>query len=177
MGEAVHILELPGQQAPRAGGRGPVPGHAGLGRHRELPDGRAAQSISLAEEDAEIAPVQPTGAGGAQEPELDRLSNIIAEFNKTWGGIFSEPDRVTEVINRMPEQVLEDQAYLNAKMNSDRQNAQIEHDSAVRRLVTAMVRRQTELYKAYSGNPDFREWLNGEMFRATYQARPTTRER
>ena len=31
-----------------------------------------------------------------------------------------------------------------------------------------MVRCQTELYKAYSGNSDFREWLNGEMFRATY---------
>ena len=129
---------------------------------------KAARSISLAEEDAEIEPVLAGGGGHASEPELDRLSNIIAEFNKTWGGIFSEPDRVTEVINRMPEQVLEDQAYLNAKMNSDRQNAQIEHDSAVRRLVTAMVRCQTELYKAYSGNPEFREWLNREMFRATY---------
>ena len=61
---------------------------------------RAAQSISLAEEDAEIAPVQPTGAGGAQEPEMDRLSNIITEFNKTWGGKFSDPGRVSEVLNR-----------------------------------------------------------------------------
>ena len=130
---------------------------------------KAARSISLAEEDAEIEPALAGGGGHAGEPELDRLSNIIAEFNKTWGGIFSEPDRVTEVINRMPEQVLKDQAYLNAKMNSDRQNAQIEHDSAVQRLVTAMVRCQTELYKAYSGNEDFRKWLNGEMFRATYQ--------
>jgi type I restriction enzyme R subunit len=71
----------------------------------------------------------------------------------------------------MPKQVLEDDAYRNAKLNSDRQNAQIEHDSAVRRLVTAMVRCQTELYKAYTGDADFREWLNGEMFRATYQDR------
>ena len=130
---------------------------------------KAAQSISLAEEDAEIPPVMATAAGGIQEPELDRLSNIIAEFNKTWGGNFSEPERVAEVINHMPGQVLEDEAYRNAKMNSDRQNAQIEHDSAVRRLVTAMVRCQTELYKAYSGNAEFREWLNGEMFRMTYR--------
>ena len=76
---------------------------------------------------------------------------------------------MAEVINHMPGQVLEDEAYRNAKMNSDRQNAQIEHDSAVRRLVTAMVRCQTELYKAYSGNAEFREWLNGEMFRMTYR--------
>ena len=103
---------------------------------------------------------------------MDRLSNIIAAFNQTWGGNFSEPERVAEVINRMPDQVLEDEAYRNAKMNSARQNAQIEHDSAVRRLVTAMVWCQTELYKAYTGDADFREWLNGEMFRATYQTGP-----
>ena len=133
---------------------------------------KAAMSISLAEEDAEIDPVLPGAGGGTHEPEMDRLSNIIAEFNKTWGGTFSEPERVAEILNRMPDQVLEDEAYRNARTNSDRQNAQIEHDSAVRRLITAMVRCQTELYKAYSSDADFREWLNGEMFRMTYQTGP-----
>ena len=130
---------------------------------------KAARSISLAEEDAEIDPVLASGAGHVNEPEMDRLSNIIAQFNQTWGGIFSEPGRVAEVISRMPGQVLEDDAYRNAKMNSDRQNAQIEHDSAVMRLVTAMVRCQTELYKAYTGDKAFHDWLNGEMFRVTYR--------
>ena len=129
---------------------------------------KAARSISLAEEDAEIYPVLTSASGRAHDPEMDRLSNIIAEFNKTWGENFSEPERVAEVINQMPGQVLEDEAYRNAKLNSDRQNAQIEHDSAVRRLITAMVRCQTELYKAYSSDADFREWLNAEMFRLTY---------
>ena len=130
---------------------------------------KAAMSISLAAEDAEIDPVLAAAGGQAHEPEMDHLSNIIAEFNKVWGGVFTEPERITEIINRMPKQVLEDEPYRNARMNSDKQNAQIEHDAAVRRLVTAMVRCQTELYKAYSGNADFREWLNGEMFRMTYQ--------
>ena len=133
---------------------------------------KAAWSISLAEQDAEIPPILASAARQAHDPEMDRLSNIIAEFNKTWGGTFSEPERVAEILNRMPDQVLEDEAYRNARTNSDRQNAQIEHDSAVRRLVTAMVRCQTELYKAYTGDADFREWLNGEMFRATYQTGP-----
>ena len=110
-----------------------------------------------------------TTGGQLHEPEMDRLSNIIAEFNKAWGGIFSEPERVTEIINRMPKQVLEDEPYRNARMNSDKQNAQIEHDAAVRRLVTAMVRCQTELYKAYSGNPEFRDALNETLFRLTYE--------
>ena len=130
---------------------------------------KAIQDMSLAEEDAEIDPVLPAGAGGGLEPEMDRLSNIIAQFNQTWGGKFSEPERVSEVLNRMPEQVLEDQQYQNARMNSGRQNAQVELNSALRRLVTSMVRCHTELYKAYTEDGEFREWLNGEMFRATYQ--------
>ena len=130
---------------------------------------KAAQSISLAEEDAEIDPVLPGTGGGTHEPEMDRLSNIINEFNKTWGGKFSDPSRVSEVLNQMPEQVLEDQQYQNARKNSGRQNAQIELDSALRRLVTSMVRCQTELYKAYTEDGEFRKWLNEEMFRATYQ--------
>ena len=129
---------------------------------------KATISISLAEEDAEIYPVLASAGGQAHEPEMDRLSNIVADFNRMWGGEFTEPERVTEIINRMPGQVLEDGAYRNARLNSDRQNAQIEHDSAVRRLVTALVRCQTELYKAYTGNEAFRDWLNGEMFRLTY---------
>ena len=130
---------------------------------------QAARSISLTEEDAEIEPVLAAAGGQAREPEMDRLSNIVAEFNRLWGGEFTEPERVNEIINQMPNQVLEDEDYRNARMNSGRQNAQIEHDSALRRLITAMVRCQTELYKAYTGNEDFRDWLNGEMFRLTYR--------
>ena len=106
---------------------------------------KAAQSISLTEEDAEIAPVLPGVGGATHEPEMDRLSSIINEFNKTWSGKFSDSKRVGEVLNRMPEQVLEDQQYQNARKNSGRQNAQVELDSALRRLVTSMVRCQTEL--------------------------------
>ena len=129
---------------------------------------KAAQSISLAEENAEIDPVLPGAGGGAHEPEMDRLSNIITEFNKTWGGKFADPERISGALTQMPEQILEDQRYQNARMNSGRQNAQIELNSATRRLVTSMVRCYTELYKAYTEDGAFREWLNGEMFRATY---------
>ena len=66
----------------------------------------------------------------------------------------------------MPEQVLEDQQYQNTRKNSGRQNAQVELDSALMRLVTSMVRCQTEVPKAYTGDKDFHEWLNGEMYRA-----------
>ena len=111
---------------------------------------KAAQSISLAEEDAEINPVLPGAGGGTHEPEMDRLSNIITEFSKTWGGKFSDREPVGEVISRIPEQVLEDQ---NARKNSGRQNAQVKLDSAHRRLVTPNSTDgtlQTELYRRNS---------------------------
>ena len=118
---------------------------------------RTAQSISQAEENAEINPVPPGAGGGTQEPESDRLFNIITEFSKTWGGNFSDRERVGEVISRIPEKILEDQKYQNARTNSGRQNAQAKLDSAHRRLVTSMVRRQTEPYKAYTEETDFQK--------------------
>ena len=98
-----------------------------------------------------------TAAGGTQEPEVDRLFNIITEFGKTWGGKFSDRELAGEVISRIPEQVLEDQKYQNARTNSGQQNAQVEMDSAHRRLVTSMVRCQTEPYKAYTEERDFQK--------------------
>ena len=47
---------------------------------------QAARSINLAEEDAEIDPVLAAAGGQAREPEIERLSNIVAEFNRLWGG-------------------------------------------------------------------------------------------
>ena len=130
---------------------------------------QAAQRLSLDDEDAEIPPV-PTGGGGSgrSEPELEPLSRIIATFNDTYGTDFTDVDKVAELIRTLPEQVVADTAYRNARLNSDPQNARIEHDAALRRLVTSMVRTNTELFRAYTENPDFRAWLNDQMFWLTY---------
>ena len=130
---------------------------------------QAAQRLSLDDEDAEIPPV-PTGGGGSgqSEPELEPLSRIIATFNDTYGTDFTDVDKVAELIRTLPEQVVADTAYRNARLNSDPQNARIEHDAALRRLVTSMVRTNTELFRAYTENPDFRSWLTDQMFWLTY---------
>ena len=55
----------------------------------------AAVKFHLADEDAEIEPVSTAGGGGVPEPELDRLSNIIAAFNNQFGNIsWKDADRV-----------------------------------------------------------------------------------
>ncbi len=130
---------------------------------------QAALRLSLDDEDAEIGPVPAGGGGcGRSEPELEPLSRIVATFNDTYGTDFTESDKVAELIRTLPEQVVTDTAYRNARRNSDAQNARIEHDAALRRLITSMVRTNTELFRAYTENPDFRSWLNDQMFWLTY---------
>ena len=126
--------------------------------------------IALADENSEIQPVPAGGRGSLSEPDMDPLSKIIADFNLLWGDNFTDPDRVVDMINSMPDQVATDTAYKNAIQNSDAQNARIEHDAALMRLVTAMLKCNTELYRQYTENPEFKAWLSSKIFEATYVA-------
>ena len=63
-----------------------------------------------------------------------------------------------------------DRAYQNAKQNSDKQNARIEHDKALRRVMTALLQDDTELFKQFSDNESFRRWLTDTIFAITYKA-------
>ena len=130
---------------------------------------QATTKIVLADEAAEIDPTQAERNGGIQEPLLEPLSLILDEFNKRYGSFFSNPEQAAELIKGMPEKVNKDTAYQNAKMYSDRQNAQVEHDAALKRQVVDMLRCNTEFYKKYTEDPDFQQWLNTEMFRETYK--------
>ena len=62
----------------------------------------------------------------------------------------------------------EDTAYYNARMNSDKQNARIEHDKALGRVVTALLKDDTELFKQFMDNESFRKWLSDTVFALTY---------
>ncbi len=140
---------------------------------------QAVQAIQLADEDAEIGPV-PT-EGGGQKPELamDRLSSIIREFNERFGNIhWKDQDKIERVIaEELPAKVSEDRAYQNAMANSDRQNARIEHDRALRQAMTDLLADHTELYRQFSDNESFYRWLSEVIFAATYIVGAPTAER
>jgi len=72
------------------------------------------------------------------------------------------------VTEEIPAKVSADRAYQNAKKNSDRQNARIEHDKALKRVMNAVLKDDAELYKQFSDNPDFRRWLTDMVFLKTY---------
>ncbi len=134
---------------------------------------QAAARIQLPDADADIEPVPTTGGGHKPEPELDRLSNILKTFNDQFGNIpWGDKDRVDKLITEdIPGRVAADAAYQNAKKNSDKQNARIEHDKALERVMTAVLKDDTELFKQFMDNESFKRWFTDAVFRITYERR------
>ncbi len=131
---------------------------------------KAAVKIQLPDQDSEIEPIPTDAHGGRGEPELDRLSSILKAFNDQFGNIsWTDNDRVRKLVTEeIPTKVSADKAYQNAKKNSDKQNARIEHDKALKRVMTAVLKDDAELYRQFSDNPDFRRWLTDMVFAVTY---------
>ena len=79
------------------------------------------------------------------------------------------PDADADIPNR----VSADKAFQNAKKNSDKQNARIEHDKALARVMTAVLKDDTELFKQFMDNDSFKRWLTDTVFGITYGSGPT----
>jgi type I restriction enzyme R subunit len=128
--------------------------------------------ITLADADGQIGPVPDTGDGRRPEPELERLSNILRSFNDQFGNItWTDGDRIRRLITEdIPARVAADTAYQNAQKNSDRDNARIEHDKALARVMNAVLKDDTELFKQFADNPSFRDWMSKMVFWLTYEA-------
>ena len=126
----------------------------------------AVRKILLPDEDAEIDPGQPIGGGQRPEAELDRLSNIVKAFNELFGDIaWEDSDRVRDLITKtIPSRVAADAAFRNARQNSDEANARIEHDKALLRVMTSLMKDDTELFKQYVDNASFKRWMTDRVF-------------
>lgn len=132
----------------------------------------AAIQVALADEDGEIGPVPTSGGGHKPEPELERLSDILKAFNDQFGNIdWTDTDRVERLITEdIPARVAADKKYQNAQRNSDKGNARIEHDKALIRVMNAVLKDDTELFKQFSDNESFRRWLSDSVFSVTYKS-------
>ena len=73
------------------------------------------------------------------------------------------------IIETIPSRVAADTAFRNARQNSDRQNARIEHDKALMRVMTAVMRDDTELFKQFVDNASFKRWLTDTVFSLAYE--------
>jgi type I restriction enzyme R subunit len=131
---------------------------------------KAMVTIALPDAEAEIDPWSMSGGGRKPEPEIDKLSNIVKAFNEQFGGLFVDAKRMEErITGEIPQKVAADVKYQNAKKNSDRQNAKIEHDKALGRVITALFKDDAQLFKQFQDNESFRHWLTDTVFGMTYE--------
>ena len=124
------------------------------------------QQILLLDEPGAVEPVPTAGGGSRTEPELDQLSNILKMFNDLFGDIaWEDADRVGELITKtIPSRVAADAAFKNARQNSDAANSRIEHDKALGRVMTNVLKDDTELFKQFMDNEGFKRWMTDKVF-------------
>ena len=132
---------------------------------------KAIQKLVLPDENAEVEPVPLSGGGGRDEPEFDQLSNILDAFNDHFGDIpWQDGDRVRQLITEtIPSRVADDEAFRNARRNSDRANARIEHDKALSRVMMALMNDDTTLFKEFMDNEGFKRWMTDTVFGLAYE--------
>ena len=132
---------------------------------------RTAMKIALADGEAEIDPVPDAGGGGRPEPEMERLSEIVASFNALFGNIpWQDEERIRQrVTEEVPAKVAEDPAYQTAMANNDQANAKVAMVEALGKVMLGLVKDETQLFKEYSDNEDFKKWFEGAVFKATYK--------
>ncbi len=134
------------------------------------PEVKATLGLGMDDTDGMLEASPPTGEGYFGNPDVDKLSNIIKTFNDLFGNIeWNDADKIRQVITEeIPARVAKDKAYQNAVQNSDKQNARMEHDKALNRVVLELLADHTELFKQFSDNPNFKRWLTDTVFDTTY---------
>lgn len=60
------------------------------------------------------------------------------------------------------------------RKTSDRQNARIEHDKALKRVINALFKDDAQLFKQFQDNDSFRGWLTDTVFGMTYERNETS---
>lgn len=131
-------------------------------------------SIALEDSDAEIDPIPVKTDVGIPVPEMDCLTSILATFHDLFGNIeWTDEDKVRRQIAELPNIVNQDEAYQNAKRNSDAQNARDESDRATMEAIMGTMSVGIELYKHISSNPSLKKWILDMVFNTTYDTPPS----
>ena len=77
--------------------------------------------------------------------------------------------RLDAVLEPTKSNVLKMHENLDAKKNSDKQNARVEHDKALMQAIVSIMNDDGELFKQFMDNPSFKSWLTHRIFEQTYE--------
>lgn len=116
------------------------------------------------EQGDELKPIPTEMRGGASEPEMDRLSNILQTFNDRYGAHFEDADKVRQMAENIANDVAKNQELITSLNYSDEQNARITSDKIVGEELLKYITSNFDLYKLYSDNKEFKEDFSAMMF-------------
>ena len=121
------------------------------------PSKETTLDIALDPEPGEVAPIPVDVRGGAQEPELDTLENILSAFNQRFGDIdWSDKDKVRQILTKqLPDEMKANKDIMDAVKYSDKQNAKISSDKKLEELMQQYLFSQTEIFKKFTTDKDF----------------------
>lgn len=134
---------------------------------------REEVSIALADAEGELEPIPTGGEGRGLDPALERLSEILNQFNDLFGNInWDDADRIRDrITTEIPKKVLADQDYANARAHNDADNAKLAMTAALGKVMQGMLRDETQLFKQFVDNLDFKAWLTDVVFKSTYDTK------
>lgn len=127
----------------------------------------AEHKIELENTNSEIDPIpvgQPKGKG---EPVMEKLSDILDEFN---GINWLNVDEAKRQLEQLPERLQADEAFVNAVRNSNRETAMQQFSNSMMKIAVQMLNENTEFTRNYLDNPDFMNFINQRVFQTTYNS-------
>ncbi len=116
------------------------------------------------EQGEDLKPIPTEMRGGSNQPEIDRLSNILQTFNDRYGTQFQDVDKVRQMAENVAKDVAQNQELIKSIQHSDDQNARITSDKVVSEELLKHITTNFDLYKMYSDNKDFKEDFSAMMF-------------
>ncbi len=118
----------------------------------------------LMEQGEDLKPIPTEMRGGTNQPEIDRLSNILQTFNDRYGTQFEDVDKVRQMAENVARDVAQNQELITSIQHSDDQNARITSDKIVGQELLKHITTNFDLYKLYSDNKEFKEDFSAMMF-------------
>ena len=123
------------------------------------------KKIELENKDAEIDPIPVGAAKGKREPVWTKLSDILQEFNDiNWLNI----EVVKQQMDELPVRLANDETFINAARNSNRETALQQCATSMMTIVASMLSENTEFCRTYLDNPAFMNAVNQRVFELVY---------
>lgn len=116
------------------------------------------------EQGEDLKPIPTEMRGGVNEPEIDRLSNILQTFNDRYGTEFEDADKVRKMAEDIANDVAKNEDVLNSIKYSDEQNARITSDKIAQEELLKHVTTNFDFYKLITDNKEAKEDFNAMMF-------------